>query len=116
MRRLRRTGGNADLCFRTQFEEDGCLVIKGFIPQPTTQQLLDRSKELLRDFSLEGHPLTVFSTSAEEKHVGDDYFLNSGDKVTKIQRSLRKRSPVFRLACPSLRRNSRERASRWDLL
>lgn len=83
---LCRLASNANPCIRAQFEEDGCLVIKGFIPQPTTQQLLERSKELLRDFSLDGHPLTVFSTSAEEKHVGDDYFLNSGDKVSLLRR------------------------------
>jgi hypothetical protein len=38
------------------------------------------------EFSLEGHPMTKFSTGGEDgtdgdKHVGDDYFLNSNDKV-----------------------------------
>lgn len=31
-------------------------------------------------FELEGHPLTIFG-SEEDKHVGDDYFLTSGDKI-----------------------------------
>lgn len=38
------------------------------------------------EFSLEGHPMTKFSTGGEDgsegdKHVGDDYFLNSNDKI-----------------------------------
>lgn len=43
----------------------------------------EKAQELLHNFSLEGHPLTQFSTgtSDEKKHVGDDYFLESGDKI-----------------------------------
>lgn len=38
------------------------------------------------EFSLEGHPMTKFSTGGEDgseddKHVGDDYFLNSNDNI-----------------------------------
>lgn len=38
------------------------------------------------EFSLEGHPMTKFSTGGEggsdgDKHVGDDYFLNSNDDI-----------------------------------
>jgi len=45
---------------------------------------MERTQDLLDSFDLKGHPLTKFTTSEEEdesKHVGDDYFLNSGDKV-----------------------------------
>ncbi|KAJ7262211.1 hypothetical protein B0H12DRAFT_1231255 [Mycena haematopus] len=42
--------------------------------------LLGRSKTLLQEFSIEDHPLTKFTTS-EEEHVGDSYFLESGDKI-----------------------------------
>lgn len=36
----------------------------------------------MTEFSLEGHPMTKFSTGTnEKKHVGDDYFLESGDKI-----------------------------------
>lgn len=31
--------------------------------------------------SLEGHPMTKFSTGTKDKHVGDAYFLESGDKI-----------------------------------
>ncbi|KAL8292185.1 hypothetical protein RQP46_001651 [Phenoliferia psychrophenolica] len=66
---------------KRQFEEDGLLLIPGFFSSETASKLLSRSKELLEEFSLEGHPMTVFSTTAEEKHVGDAYFLESGDKI-----------------------------------
>lgn len=36
---------------------------------------------MLASFSLSDHPMTKFSTGENESHVGDDYFLTSGDKV-----------------------------------
>ncbi|KAK0566543.1 hypothetical protein OC844_000688 [Tilletia horrida] len=69
---------------RDQFLRDGYLVLPHFFdPAP----ILVRAKQIVEDeFSLEGHPLTKFSTGDEEgkdgsAHVGDAYFLNSGDKV-----------------------------------
>lgn len=41
---------------------------------------MERSKELLEEFSIDDHPLTKFTTS-DKDHVGDDYFLTSGDKI-----------------------------------
>lgn len=45
-----------------------------------TNGLLTRSKQLLEDLNLDEHPLTKFTTG-DKNHVGDDYFLGSGDKV-----------------------------------
>lgn len=42
--------------------------------------MLTRSKELLDEFNPEDHPLTKFTTS-DKNHVGDEYFLTSGDKI-----------------------------------
>ncbi|GAA6015918.1 hypothetical protein JCM10207_006806 [Rhodosporidiobolus poonsookiae] len=66
---------------KQQFEADGYLVIKGFFSQPQADKLLAKSRQLLKDFDLEGHPMTKFTGSAEKKHIGDDYFLTSGDKI-----------------------------------
>ncbi|KAK4706096.1 phytanoyl-CoA hydroxylase, partial [Phenoliferia sp. Uapishka_3] len=66
---------------KTQFEEDGYLVLRNFFTLETAGKLLDRAKILLNEFSLDGHPMTVFATSAEKRHVGDQYFLESGDKI-----------------------------------
>ncbi len=85
-----------------KFRNDGYLVVRGFLDQDTTQGLLNRAKQLLEDFSLEGHPLvryislhilvrslnageqTKFTTDEEKgrKHIGDDYFLSSSDKIS----------------------------------
>lgn len=82
-----------------QFHREGYLVLPRFF-DPTA--LLARAKDLVQSFSLEGHPLTTFSTGRgdedgaettaaekeeqqrqkeKKKHVGDRYFLESGDKV-----------------------------------
>ncbi|PVG03061.1 phytanoyl-CoA dioxygenase [Serendipita vermifera] len=67
------------------FYERGYLVIPNFLSEEEINTLIRRSKELLHEFNLEGHPLTKFTTGDEEdetkKHVGDEYFLTSGDKI-----------------------------------
>ncbi|KAI8881745.1 phytanoyl-CoA dioxygenase [Backusella circina FSU 941] len=66
-----------------KFQNDGYLVIKDFFSGEKAQELKERAETLLNEFSLEGHPMTQFSTGTgkSESHVGDDYFLTSGDKI-----------------------------------
>ncbi|KAG8891599.1 hypothetical protein FRB99_003458, partial [Tulasnella sp. 403] len=66
-----------------KFHRDGYLLLPGFLPQADVEAMISRSREILDEFSLEGHPMTKFTTgeSTDNKHVGDDYFLNSGDKI-----------------------------------
>ncbi|KAG1735106.1 uncharacterized protein EDB91DRAFT_1238284 [Suillus paluster] len=88
------------------------LVVRGFLSHDQTSSLLARSKDLLDEFTPEDHPLIKFTTS-DKDHVGDDYFLNSGDKiryfldedasrqdkakaVNKIGHALHELDPVFR--------------------
>jgi len=63
-----------------QFHLDGYLRVPAFLSQDETDALLIRSKELLDNFSLKDHPLTKF-TIDENNHIGDEYFLTSGDKI-----------------------------------
>ncbi|KAH9484940.1 Phytanoyl-CoA dioxygenase domain-containing protein 1-like protein [Psilocybe cubensis] len=56
------------------------LVIPNFLDKEEAHTLLARSKQLLDEFDIHDHPLTKFTTS-DDNHVGDDYFLNSGDKI-----------------------------------
>ncbi|KAI0695538.1 phytanoyl-CoA dioxygenase [Cytidiella melzeri] len=63
-----------------QFYRDGYLRLSNFLSHKDTEALLTRSQQLLSNFSLEDHPLTKFTTG-DDNHVGDDYFLNSGDKI-----------------------------------
>ena len=64
-----------------QFHRDGYLVIPDALPPTTVRALLDETQSLLDSFSLADHPMTRFSTGEKSAHVGDDYFLTSGDKV-----------------------------------
>ncbi|RYC53574.1 hypothetical protein CHU98_g12635, partial [Xylaria longipes] len=63
------------------FERDGYLVIPNALPPTTVEALLAETHKLLDEFPLSDHPLTKFSTGEKSDHVGDDYFLSSGDKV-----------------------------------
>lgn len=65
------------------FNRDGYLIIEDALSPATVQSLLDETHSLLGGLSLDDHPMTRFSTGGDdgEDHVGDDYFLGSGDKV-----------------------------------
>lgn len=55
-----------------KFNRDGYLVIPNFLSPKTVSHLRKRVTQLLDDFSLEGHPMTKFSTGEKEAHVGDE--------------------------------------------
>ncbi|KAI5120644.1 hypothetical protein M0805_007981 [Coniferiporia weirii] len=63
-----------------QFDRDGYLCIRNFLSPEETIGLLDRAKQLLEEFNIDDHPKTKFTTG-DDNHVGDDYFLSSGDKI-----------------------------------
>ncbi|KAK2759891.1 hypothetical protein FQN54_002625 [Arachnomyces sp. PD_36] len=70
----------------TSFHENGYLVIPNHLSQEDINSLLTTTHTLLDEFPLESHPMTRFTTGDDTenpsaKHVGDDYFLTSGDKV-----------------------------------
>ncbi|KAH0351922.1 phytanoyl-CoA dioxygenase, partial [Aureobasidium melanogenum] len=60
---------------------NGYLLIPDALSPETTKALLDEAYTMLDNFSLDDHPMTKFSTGEKSDHVGDDYFLDSGDKV-----------------------------------
>jgi hypothetical protein len=67
-----------------QFNRDGYLILPDVLSPSTVQSLLGETHRLLHDeLDLSSHPLTKFSTggSDDREHVGDAYFLGSGDKV-----------------------------------
>ncbi|KKA30962.1 hypothetical protein TD95_001323 [Thielaviopsis punctulata] len=63
------------------YHRDGYLVIPDALKPETVTGLLAETRSLLANFSLADHPMTRFSTGEKSDHVGDDYFLSSGDKV-----------------------------------
>lgn len=65
------------------FQRNGYLIIPDALGPATVKSLLDETHSLLTNFSLKDHPMTRFSTGGDDghDHVGDDYFLTSGDKI-----------------------------------
>lgn len=63
------------------WDTNGYLLIPDALSGDTTKELLDEAFRMLNDFSLDEHPMTKFSTGEKSDHVGDSYFLESGDKV-----------------------------------
>ena len=64
------------------FEEQGFLVIPNFFSLEKVDELRNEAAELLHGITsnLSNHPRTKF-TSGDNNHIGDEYFLNSGDKI-----------------------------------
>lgn len=63
------------------YESNGYLLIPNALSPTTVSTLLSETTQMLSSFSLTDHPMTKFSTGEKDSHVGDDYFLTSGDKV-----------------------------------
>lgn len=65
------------------FNDNGYLLIPDALSQNTVKELLADTNKMLNEFSLDDHPMTKFSTGGDDgaDHVGDAYFLESGDKV-----------------------------------
>ncbi|KAF2686164.1 phytanoyl-CoA dioxygenase family protein [Lentithecium fluviatile CBS 122367] len=65
------------------FNENGYLLIPDALSPDTVKELLEDTNKKLNDFSLDDHPMTKFSTGGDDgaDHVGDSYFLESGDKI-----------------------------------
>ncbi|KAL1953916.1 hypothetical protein VTO42DRAFT_2038 [Malbranchea cinnamomea] len=68
------------------FYTNGFLVIPNFLSASEVSSLLSTAHDLLNSFDIASHPLTRFTTGDSQdannaKHVGDDYFLSSGDKI-----------------------------------
>jgi hypothetical protein len=65
------------------WSKNGYLIIPDALSSPTVTSLLSETRDMLSSFDLSSHPMTKFSTFGEDgkDHVGDAYFLTSGDKV-----------------------------------
>lgn len=63
---------------KAQYQREGFLVVKDFVTAAACDGLRRRAEELVSEF--DPSVVSVFSTD-EQKHISDDYFLNSGDKI-----------------------------------
>ena len=62
------------------FESQGYLVLENFNTHEACDALMNRGLELANNFNFDGHP-SIFQTD-EQTRTSDDYFLNSGDKIS----------------------------------
>lgn len=63
------------------YNNDGYLLIPNALSPSTVSTLLSETNHMLSSFSLSDHPMTKFSTGESSSHIGDNYFLTSGDKI-----------------------------------
>ncbi|CCH46327.1 Phytanoyl-CoA dioxygenase domain-containing protein 1 [Wickerhamomyces ciferrii] len=66
-----------------KFNNEGCLCIENYLNPEEVEELLNHTYKLIDEFDLENHSMTKFTTGGEnnDEHVGDDYFLQSSDKI-----------------------------------
>jgi len=62
-----------------RYHHDGFLVLEGFAPRSSCEELMERAGQLLAAFDPRAHR-SVFTTSEQTRH-SDDEFLGSGDKM-----------------------------------
>ena len=62
------------------FESQGYLVIENFYTSEACEELMKRGMELAENYDYQGHA-SVFQTTEQAK-TSDDYFLESGDKIS----------------------------------
>lgn len=63
------------------FEDDGFLVIPGFIDESSCLELRQRALELAEQYVPSPEQATIFTADASAQHAADEYFLSSGDKI-----------------------------------
>ncbi|CAG8507300.1 7667_t:CDS:2, partial [Ambispora leptoticha] len=51
---------------KEKFDQDGYLVIPNFFSLETAEQLKLRASQLVDEFSLDDHPITIFSANEKE--------------------------------------------------
>ena len=68
------------MTYKRQFQKDGYLIIEDFYTPQECDGLMIRGEQLAKKIDYKGHP-SVFQTS-EQTRTSDDYFLDSGDKIS----------------------------------
>jgi phytanoyl-CoA hydroxylase len=62
------------------FESQGYLILEGFNTPEDCDRLMKRGMELAEGYDYRGHA-SIFQTN-EQTRTSDDYFLESGDKIS----------------------------------
>uniref|UniRef100_A0A7I4YM23 Phytanoyl-CoA dioxygenase n=1 Tax=Haemonchus contortus TaxID=6289 RepID=A0A7I4YM23_HAECO len=65
----------------SDFEQNGFAVIENVFTADELTEMKNEINRIISEIDLRDHPKCVFSTVDENKHLVDDYFLNSSDKI-----------------------------------
>lgn len=67
-----------------QFQQNGCVCVPNYLGEDELDELLQHTGKLIEQLDISAHPMTKFTTgtSDKENHVGDEYFLDSSNKVS----------------------------------
>lgn len=65
------------------FTRDGFLIVEDFFTPSECDHLKERAFQIISEADLSQHPTVTFQTKDQEnaKHISDEYFLTSGDKI-----------------------------------
>ncbi len=65
----------------TRFEQDGFLVLPGFVDEGRCLGLRQRAMDLARQYVPPAETATVFTADGKPLHASDEYFLTSGEAI-----------------------------------
>ncbi|XP_050407642.1 phytanoyl-CoA dioxygenase domain-containing protein 1 [Patella vulgata] len=66
---------------KEKFEKDGYIVIDDFLSEEDITALRSECWNMIEEMKPEEHCPSVFNTTDPKKHLSNDYFMTSGDKI-----------------------------------
>ncbi|ESO98762.1 hypothetical protein LOTGIDRAFT_186972 [Lottia gigantea] len=66
---------------KEQFDKDGYAIIPDFLTEEEIQSLRSECWDIVEDMKPDEHCPSVFTTTDPDKHISNDYFISSGDKI-----------------------------------
>lgn len=69
------------VAIRQRFDRDGYLVLPGFVDRSDCDRLRVQALELVNSFEADRVNVSIFTTREQTRH-SDEYFLDSGDKIS----------------------------------
>lgn len=71
-----------DCEFNYCFEKNGFAIIQNFASDEECNELRNEMKKIVNDMKMDEHPVSIFTTEDQEKHLSDKYFIDSVDKIS----------------------------------
>uniref|UniRef100_A0A0N5C917 Phytanoyl-CoA dioxygenase n=1 Tax=Strongyloides papillosus TaxID=174720 RepID=A0A0N5C917_STREA len=68
--------------FNHCYEKNGFAVIQNFATDKECDELREEMRRIVNDMKIDEHPKSIFTTTDNEKHLSDKYFIDSVDKIS----------------------------------